>query len=507
MQITLPIQHDPWMANGIETLYRLIKDLEGCQAEIYGDHIEINIQNKETFLRNLRDRINSMQDLVIFCTKKDEDGQKRYIKKDFVLIQYGKAQERNVLKEKIFLETEERLNDVFSKLESGNRICVLCGRPFDKRVDSLKQAVYPFATKIRSLSGIRKMRDNYLNICPLCYLVGTLEWLDEGMIYRCFLGPARRMYSMVLLPFEMNLRKLNEAKELYLKKLKGEGQQFSNVLTKRGDKLIPTEGENTTVLKFFESFIDTIVGEFETEQTDFEKLFGTVERAFCKQWSMLIVPSGVVKNVKYRSLVLEDEILRLLVEFQRQRTKVYHHIIENLAVRTKKGGTAFDDTNDLRENAAKFILENNFRKFSRIFLPKKKEIVFFGNIKHLDRLVSSWRLKRMELEKELDSLKGAGKALAKLIAQHISILYSLDKAKTKAEFLRAFEQASRRLVGLKDEERKEIFSPPLEEVTDLILKSSENEWKMIRDALIIYTSISYARNRYSESRKQEGDKK
>jgi len=511
MQITLPTQHNPWMANGIETLYRLIKDLEGCHAEIYRDHVEISIQDKEVFLRNFRDKVNSMQDLVIFCTKKDENGQKRYIRKDFILIQYGKAQDRNILKEKIFLDTEERLNDIFSKLESGNRICVLCGRSFKERVDSLKQAVYPFATKIRSLSGVRKMMDNYPNICPLCYLVGTLEWLDEGIVYRSFLGPASRRYSVVFLPFEMNLKKLNEAKERYIGNLKGENQQGSNVLkivlTKEGEKLIPTEGENTTALKFFESFIDNIVGEFKIEQTDFEKLFGTVERTFCKQWSMLTIPSGTVKNIKYKSLVLEDEVLRLLVELQRHGIRVYSHIIEKLAVKTREGSTAFDDTDDLRENAAKFVLEDDFRKFSRILLPKKKKTVFFGDIESLDRLVDFWRLRRMNLEQELDNLKGAGRALAKLIAQHISILYSLDKAKTKAEFLRAFEQASKRLVGLKEEERREIFPLPLEEVTDLILKSDENEWKMIRDALIIYTSISYSRDRYLGSKEQEGDKK
>lgn len=511
MQITLPIQHDPWMANGTETLYRLIKDLEGCQTEIHRDRIEIDVQDKRIFLRNFRDKINSKQDKVIFYTKKDEEGQKRYIKKDFVLIQYGKAQDRNILKEKIFLETEDRLNDIFSKLESGNKICVLCGRSFDKRVDSLKQAVYPFVTKIRSLSGVRKMRDNYLNICPLCYLVGTLEWLDEGVIYRCFLGPASRMYSIAFLPFEMNLRKLNEAKERYIELLNGENQQISNVLkvqlTKKGEKLIPTEGENTTVLRFFEKFIDNIVGEFEIGQTDGTKLLKTVERTFCKKWSMLIIPSGVVKNVKYRSLILEDEILRLLVELQRHEMKAYNHIIEKLTVKTKTGRTSFDDTNDLRENAAKFILKDDFRKFSRIFLPKKKETAFFVKIKYLDMLVEFWRLRKMELEQELESIKGTGKALAKLIEKHISIFYSLDKAKTRSEFLRAFEQTSKKLVGLKDEERGDIFHPALEKVTDLILKSNENGWKVIRDALIIYAGIYYSWNRYSKSKKQEGDKK
>jgi hypothetical protein len=117
MKFTLPVQHDPWMANGLETLHRLLHDVEGCQSQLYDDRIEIDISDMETFQRNFGDRIRAKQDLVIFYTKEDEKGQKRYIAKDYLLIQYGKAKERNVLKEKIFLEPEERLRSIFSDLE------------------------------------------------------------------------------------------------------------------------------------------------------------------------------------------------------------------------------------------------------------------------------------------------------------------------------------------------------------------------------------------------------
>ncbi len=507
MEITLPIQHDPWMLNGTETLYRLLENIEGCQVSIYNDMVKINIQDKETFLRNLADRIESERDLIIFCIKLDDKGQKRYVKKDFVLIQYGKAGDRNVLKEKIYLEPDQRLNEIFSNLEPGKRTCILCGRTFKRKVDNLKQAVHPFATKIKSLSGVRTMKENYDNICPLCYLVGTVQWLDEGMIYRCFVGPQGRTHSVVFLPFEMDLKKINEAKGRYREVLNGKDQHVSNIMrivsTKQGEKFMPTEGENTTALKFFEEFIDKIMREFKEEELEFDKLFGTVEDKFCKQWGMLIIPSGTVKNVKYKPLILEDETVALFAQLQREGTKIYDYIIEKISVMRKERITAFDDTNDLRENAAEFVIDNNFRKFSRIFLPKKNEIVFFGDINHLDKLISLWRLRKMGLEQELENLKGAGQALATLVKDHLSILYAMDKAKNRADFLRAFEQASKRIIGSETKQEK-IYPKPLENVADLIIKSDENQWKEIRDALIIYTSINLSKKRYFEAKEKKG---
>lgn len=510
MEITLPIQHDPWMINGIETLYTLVEDIEGCRARIHHDHLEIEILNTEMFLRNFADKIKSMQDLVIFCTKLDDKGQKRYVAKDFVLIQYGKAEERNVLKEKLYTDTEQRLNNIFSNLEPGDKMCVLCGRMFRKKVDNLKQAVYPFTTKIRSLSGVRSMKEYYSNICPLCYLTGTLEWLDKGIVYRCFVGPASRRYSVVLLPFEMDLKKLNEAKKRYKHGLNGTDQQVSNVLrvitTKEGEKSIPTEGENTTTLKFFEDFISRIMGDLKEEQAEFDNLLDTVERTFCKQWSMLIIPSGTVKNVKYRSLILEDETVALFVELQREGTQVYRDIVEKLSVMGKQRRISYDDTNDLRENAAKYIIEGDFRKFSRILLPKKKEISFFGSIDHLDKLIHFWRLRKMGLDKELENLKKAGQTLARLLESHLSILYAMDKAKNKQEFFRAFEQASKRLIGLDAKEREKVYPVPLEDVADLIIRSDGSQWKEIRDALIVYASVYLAKMKfYRDKEAKEGD--
>jgi hypothetical protein len=107
----------------------------------------------------------------------------------------------------------------------------------------------------------------------------------------------------------------------------------------------------------------------------------------------------------------------------------------------------------------------------------------------------------------LENLKKAGKTLAQLVESHVSILYAMDKAKNKTEFFDAFKQASKRLIGLDAKERKDVYPVPLEDVADLIIKSEKNQWKEIRDALIIYASVNLSKMRYFEEKDKEGDTK
>ena len=194
------------------------------------------------------------------------------------------------------------------------------------------------------------------------------------------------------------------------------------------------------------------------------------------------------------------------MQLQNNAIKIYSDIIDKMGIYDKKNTLSYDDTINLKNNIAKCVLEDNFRGFSCMFLPGKKQIKFFGKIKHIDKFILYWRLIEMNMEDELENLKGTSKAFAKLTKEHTSILYAMDKAKTKEDFFRAFEQASKRLLGVKPEKRKDIYPQPIERVADLILKSKESQWKIIRDALIVYTCINYSIDEYFKSSKtKEGD--
>ncbi len=502
MMLKIETQPDVWMGNGIENLYILIDGLDGCSVEIDNTSLNIEILDKEKFLKNFANRIKQKQDEIIFVKKRDDKGQIRYVKKDFVLMQYGKASgDRNVLKEKIYSETEKRLDGIFSNLEKGNKTCVICGKNFKKSVDKLKQAVYPFVTKIKSLSGVRTLKDNYDNICPLCYLVGTLEWLDEGIIYRCFLGGGERTYSVIFLPFEFDLEKLYESKKEYIEILTDRHSQVSNLL-KIKKKNIGYEGEFTTILKFFEKFIDKILDEYREEEIELDELFEEVGRKICKSWIIIKVPSGQVKNIRYQHLDLDDEILHLIVEMEKRSNFIYANVIDKIGVEAQ--GLSLRQKNKIisekRELMGKYVLKNDFRGFSRVFLPKKNKTVYYGNLDSLNELIKLWRLEKMGLEEHLEDIKSAGNCLAKLLENHLSVLYAMDKARSKDEFVRALEQASKRLVGLKEGEiRGEMKPSSLAKITEMTY-NIEN-WQELRDVLLIYTCIFLS---YKKFEKEKG---
>ncbi len=517
IKFEIPIHIDAWMLNGIETLYTLLNDLKDCKVELESDRLKVEIFDLESFLKIFAGKIEDKQNKVIFVKKLDNKGQEKFIKKDFVLIQYGKAiNGKNVLKEKIYLETEKRLKDIFLAIKKGNKTCILCERKFKKSVDKLKQAVHPFATKIKSLSGVRTLKENYDNLCPLCYLIGTLEWLDEAILYRCSLGSGKQTYSVIFLPFELNLKKLHECKVEYRKILKSNiNSPVSNLLkivpsSDGKEKKIGYEGEYTTILKFFERFVKEILGEYGRDNfEEIDEIFGYAERKFCKSWIMLKIPSGNVKNIKLSRLDLNNDFIKLLIDLERKDIFIYDNIVDKIGVRDKNGKFLPKETSETKEYTAKTVIFDNFRDFSRMFLPRKNIVKYHGNLKDLDELIKLWRLMPMKLDENLKDIKDAAKTLAKLLKNHLSILYEMNKARTKEEFIRIYQQACRRLLGVREEERTNIYPPALEKFADLLINSSNNEWKTLRDVLLIYTSIYISRGEYKNTftgEENEGNK-
>jgi len=504
--VTINVQPDVWMENGTENLYRLLNGLEGCSVGIENNSLNIEISDQEKFLRNFANRIKQKQYEIIFVKlldKKTHQPIKRL--KPYVLQQFYLKQEDPLFKEEKRIKT---IKAILDSIKTGNkdRYCVICGNKFGKPVrKNLTQGVYPFVTKIKSLSGVRILKENYDNLCPLCYLIGTLEWLDEGIIYRCFLGSGERTYSVIFLPFEFDLKKLHESKREYIEILKpNRNSQISNLL-KIKENNIGYEGEFTTILKFFEKFVDKILQEYKEEEIELDELFEEVERKFCKYWIMIKIPSGQVKNIRYQHINLNDEILHLLIVMERRSNFIYDNIINKIGIEAQ--GLSPQQKNKIisekKELMARYVLKNDFRSFARVFLPKKNRTIYYGDLNTLNELIKLWRLKKMELETEIENLKTAGKCLAVVLRDHLSILYNMDKARTKEEFIRSLEQACKRLIGMKEKEREKIYPPALESITDLIVKSKGSEWQTIRDVLLIYTSISLSKFEYKEKGGEE----
>jgi hypothetical protein len=486
MKIEIPMFQDVWMDNGVEHLYRILKDTNDVKTNLLNDKLEFEIINKENFIKSFIKNIEEKRDSVIFVEEKNkETGERRNIKKDFVLIQYGKKVEgRNVLKEKIYLNPEERITEIFDIInKKGKNKCILCGKTYQKKVDNLKQAVYPLVTKIKSLSGIRSLREQYIELCPLCYLIGTLEWCDEGIIYRVF----PNSHSLVLLPRVYDFKKLNESKSKWINTVLT-GERFSNIKVSKNEEGVEwTSGKFSTLLCFYEKFFNWICLEEEGLMS-----FESSKNEICKDWTYIDIPWGLVKNIKFEKLDIGNNVLNVFYELIKNEKYLYGDFIRKiLYLRKTPKGTTIDNelTNQTRENLSRYFLMDDFQKFSHAFIPSKKGRIVINKESRdvLESLVYLWRLQKMGFEKgDLETIKSVGNIVAEVSTKSIGLLYRLDKTRSIDEFWNSLREISRKMIALENP----VKVKSIDRVIEMINENEEN-WEEIKNLLVIYSCIYY----------------
>ena len=492
----IPCYHNVWMDNGIENLYRILKDVKGVRVKLNERQLEFDITNDLRFLEEFKKAIESKMDSIIFVKRKDEKtGIIKNVKKDYILSQYGKKiGNKNVLKEKIYSETEGRLKEIFENLEEGNKTCILCGKSYFRSIDKLKQSVYPFVTKIRSLSGIRtikSLKDYNDGLCPLCYLIGALEWTDECIIFRSFLGGGEKRYSIVILPSMSNLQELHEFKKKYSTILQSQ-DIISNLRTKTGRYL---EGEFTTLLYFYEEFFNKIWFQSETPE-DWLDYIGA-EKEICRNWVIMKIPSRAVKNIKYEKIEISSSILRVIYELTKNGKLIYSSLIDKIFFIFEERNLEREReiSQEIKEKISAAFLEDNLDVFASYLLPRKGGYVVFPpeaeNV--IYELINLWRWNKMGLsDDELKNLKDVARIVATIANEgHIGILYKLDKARNPDEFLNGLRELSRRILALKDEKREHIYPPALENIVEILEKNKENKelFEDVKNVLVIFSCV------------------
>jgi len=509
MKIEIPIYHDVWMDNGLENLYGILGDIEGVETSLEEDKLRFEITDKEKFFKGFQIAIESRMNSVIFVERIDKKtGERKNVKKDFVLSQYGKkVGGRNVLKEKIYSETEKRLKEIIENINEGDKVCILCGKSYLKNVDKLKQSVYPFVTKIRSLSGIRTikgLKDYNDTLCPLCYLVGSLEWTDGNIIFRSFLGGGERRYSVVFLPLMSNLRDLDKFKKMYTTTLEPQ-DLISNIRTKTGYG----EGESATLLYFYEKLFNEIW--FQQELPEDLLDYSGVEKEICKDWVAIRVPSGAVKNIKYEKLKISSDILRTVYGLTKERKLIYSSFISKIFFILEKRNPEREReiSQEIKEGVSRAFLRDDLNSFASYLLPRKgghvvipreAEDVLYG-------LIQLWRWYKMGLsDEELKTLKSTARIVAMIANKgHIGILYKLDRARNPDEFLSGLRELSRRLIGLKDEEGKKIYPPALETLVETLEKNKANKelFGDVKNVLVIFSCVEISKIKRAGGGKNE----
>lgn len=509
VEIKIPKYNDVWMDNGAETLYRVLKDAQDGSfgVKIKDNSLIITVADFAKFKESVGVAVkNKLRSNLIVVEEDKKLGETKEIKKDYILIQEGtKVKGKVAFKEELYNEktaagTVKKIFDLI--VEEGTRTCIVCGRPFSKSVKKLQQAAYPFVTKIKSLSGVRSYKDGevysfkeyFEDFCSTCYLIGLGEWSDDGIIYRTIPGEK----STLFLPRFDSLEELTKFKDSY-RPLLNKNSRYRNIRVKEGSE----ETENPP-------------GSFSTLLCFYEKFFSYVDRkdVVGESWAMMEVPFGPVKNVKLNVINLDELVLQVIKMLSEEDTSIYKEIIAEMFFfydNPKGAPVDWDLTGEIRENLSEAILKDDFRSFARNLLPRKGGRVGYSKDtrQYLEDLIYIWRLKNMGLnEEQLKTIKSAGRTIAAASKDHRSLLYKLDKAKDKTGLLDALRQVSRRIAGLKPEEKEKyrgfIYPPALEEIVSMLEKhESDNKFiDDIKNTLVIFSCVEFSRLDYLGEKKE-----
>jgi len=526
MKIRMPIYHDVWMDNGIENLYRILvsiqKQEEGIlQADVESDGLEVEVFNSKRLKELLEDAIRASRDNYIFYWDEDSKTKIRLNKKKaFVAIQYGSKDQktgRNKLKEKIF--KDEEIDQVLGKLleefksERKEKTCVLCGRRYHVSIGNLHQAVYPFSTKIKALSGVRTrvapsgaisgMTENFKHLCPYCYLVGTLEWADPALIYRSFVGgkkPEER-FSVVLLPSEPNLAKLKEVKDSFRWQVEPLAQnKVSNIRVRiRGKE---GEQERLPIAKFtlLLGFLENFLREYAAKKQVLD--YYNCRTKISENWVALEIPEAQVKDVKVHPFIVENDFLRLLVTLIESEHCPYYDFLGPLWLRNSEGKPAASAIQDeVKEELACSLITDKFDSFASNFVPRRgTSLVIYPSAQEtLEQIMKEWRLYRMGLkEEDLQVVKKAARVVAKAGENSPSILYKLERARGLTELLDALTQVSHKIIGMEAKELQYLSMDSVERLVEMLHSKGDDPhvFKDLRNTLVIFASVEWGKGTF-----------
>jgi hypothetical protein len=508
--IEIPRYINVWMDNGVETFYQILKEAQNnsFNVTINADSLLLNVTDFDEFKEAVGVAVKNRRKNLIVEEMDKKLGETKQIKKDYILIQEGtKVKGKVAFKEEMYNEKNavDTVRQIFDRIaEEGTRYCIICGRPFSKPIKKLQQAAYPLVTKIKSLSGVRSYKDGevysfqeyFEDFCPTCYLIGLTEWSDDGIIYRTIPGEK----STLFFPQLNSLEELAKFKQSY-RCLLNARSRYRNIRVKAGSE----ETENPS-------------GSFSTLLCFYEKFFFGVDKkeVIGKSWVMMEVPFGAVKNINLDVIDLAEPVLRVIKEISNEKISIYKAIIEEIFFfydNPKGAPIDWDLTGEIREKLSEAILKDDFHSFARNLLPRKGGRVGYSKDTKLniEDLIHIWRLKNMGLNKEqLETIKSAGRTIAAASKDHRNLLYILDKAKDKSALLDALRQVSRRIAGLKAEEKEKfkgfIYPPALEDIVSL-LEEHDSDSKFIedmKDILVVFSCVEFSRLDYLREKKEGG---
>ena len=270
---------------------------------------------------------------------------------------------------------------------------------------------------------------------------------------------------------------MHEFKEDY-SVLLNNNKRWSNILVSSNhDSVENTYGKYSTLLCFY--------GKFLIMYDDIPDI----------EWSLMSIPMGKVKNIKVYNFSFNYNILNIIKTFVNGFNQEIYSLFDSVYV-INDDKIDNDLSNQVKENLAYTFLNNDFRFFSKNFVIKNGKKLIFSNkkidfFKNFDLFIELWRIKPMGIDKsDLKTIKRVGNIISKVSKKNLSLFYKLDKVKDIGEFWSCLREISKKLVS-QDMDKEYIKESSLDDLI-VLLKSNENNWKEIRDLLIIYSSMYYS---------------
>lgn len=270
-----------------------------------------------------------------------------------------------------------------SSNNSGSEVCDICSRNHenDFSVSQVSQIVYPVAPgSLSSQCGVRKIQANY-SCCPMCAVLGCLEWLDDTP----FLSNHKNFAHYYLLPRIEQLEQLHAVKSLIRNSLNL--KPYSNVFSLTDN--YPLD-EYSLLLLLFENMIRNI------------RQIERFEDIWCKDWMVLKIKGTEATYQTSYTYVYEITIpnIHSLENIFGAIKQPYSDFVDKTFAAPIKEGVSREIRNSLTVENKYFIsqglLLDNFHTFSKAFQIRQNcGIAFPKDSKEIfERVINLWRCEK-----------------------------------------------------------------------------------------------------------------
>ena len=524
MKLIIKQRNDVWLDNGILEMAEMINNIklydDNCiDYEMNTDRLSINIKDSTKFIDYLCREIQNQLKSNIFVLVDDDNGGEKNVIKDHVLLQYGsKVDGVNTVGERLFSPKESRdMVEAFVNqqiIDKKAQVCVLCGEKYNPSVSSklkvniLKQAVHPLATKNSAISHIRteitnegiekgSSTPNFSNVCLNCYMLGVMQYANSGTIYYTDTSQKK---SYMFMPYINDLKEAFDFRNSYINAVLTSTRRYSNLKFPEGSA-VNFKGKYSLFLLFLEKVADIDEND-KTGMDDmdiFQLLNAKAEIKKFKDWYQIEANTGKLKNPCANTVRILDSVYELIFD---EGIKPYLEVIKNIWFQGE-----YDESVIRKEKMSDSFINDDFHEFALAFKPYKGNgIIVKGDaFPKLDNLIFYWRWKQVGLSQETQkTIKAVGRIIAATSEYRKSLIYMLEKVRTKTDLLNVLAAAIKGYYAVSDklsnDEKKYLNPMSVNELADVLNDENldKRQLEVIKDTLMINSFVSLIRNTKSD---------